>query len=77
MAREKYGVRLKTEERGRLQQLIGSARSSARAMTRARILLKMDEGWTAPQAAAALEVSQRTVFRIKRRYAEEGLDEVL
>ena len=27
--------------------------------------------------AAALEVSERTVFRTKRRYAEEGLDEVL
>ena len=27
--------------------------------------------------AAALDVSERTVFRTKRRYAEEGLDEVL
>ena len=32
----------------------------------------MDEGWTAPQVAAALEVSERTVFRTKRRYAEGG-----
>ena len=70
-------VRLNSEERSRLQQMIRSGRGSARAMSRARILLKMDEGWTAPQAAAALEVSLRTVFRIKRRYAEEGLDEVL
>ena len=77
MAREKYGVRLKAEERSRLQQLIRGGRSSARAMTRARILLKMDEGWTAPQTAAALEVSERTVFRTKRRYVEEGLEEVL
>ena len=30
-----------------------------------------------PQVAAALDVSERTVFRTKRRYAEEGLDEVL
>ena len=28
---------------------------------------------TAPQVAAALDVSERTVFRIKRRYVEEGL----
>ena len=27
--------------------------------------------------AAALDISERTVFRTKRRYAEEGLDEVL
>ena len=77
MALEKYEVRLKSEERSKLQQMIRSGRGSARAMSRARILLKMDEGWTAPQAAAALEVSLRTVFRINRRYAEEGLDEVL
>ncbi len=77
MALEKYEVRLKKEERSRLQQMIRSGRGSARAMARARILLMMDEGWTAPQAAAALEVSLRTVFRIKRRYAEEGLEQVL
>ena len=77
MVQEKYGVRLTAGERSRLQQLIRSGRSSARAMTRARILLKMEEGWTAPQTAAALEVSERTVFRTKRRYVEEGLEEVL
>ena len=57
--------------------MIRSDRSSAQAITRARILLKIDEGWTAGQVAAALDVSERTVFRAKRRYAEEGLDEVL
>ena len=30
-----------------------------------------------PQVAAALDTSPRTVFRTKRRYAEEGLDGVL
>ena len=57
--------------------MIRSGRSSAQAMTRARILLKIAEGWSAPQVAAALDISERTVFRAKRRYAEEGLDEVL
>ena len=57
--------------------MIRAGRSSAQAITRARILIKIDEGWTAPQVATALDVSERTVFRTKRRYAEEGLDEVL
>ncbi len=57
--------------------MIRAGRSSAQAITRARVLLKMDEGWTAPQVPAALDVSERTVFRTKRRYAEEGLDEAL
>ena len=77
MVQEKYGVRLATQEKGRLRKMIQAGRSSAQAITRARILIKIDEGWTAPQVATALDVSERTVFRTKRRYAEEGLDEVL
>ena len=77
MALNKYEVQLSSQEKGRLRKMIRSGRSSAQAITRARILLKTDEGWTAAQAAAALDVSERTVFRAKRRYAEEGLDEVL
>ena len=38
---------------------------------------QIDEGWPAPQVATALDVSERTVFRTKRRYVEEGLEEVL
>lgn len=53
--------------------MIRAGRSSAQAAARARILLKTDEGWTAPQVAAALDVSERTVYRVKRRYVEEGL----
>ena len=70
MVQEKYGVRLETQEKGRLRRMVRDGRSSAQAITR-------DEGWTAPQVATALDVSERTVFRTKRRYAEEGLDEVL
>ena len=77
MVQEKYEVQLSSQEKGRLRNMIRSGRSSAQAITRARILLKVDEGWTAAQAAAALDVSERTVFRIRRRYAEEGLDAVL
>ena len=77
MVQERFGVQLNTHEKGRLRQMIRAGRSSAQAITRARILLKSDEGWTASQVAAALDISERTVFRTKRRYAEEGLDEVL
>ena len=77
MVQEKYGVRLAAQEKGWLRRMIRSGRSSAQAITRARILLKTDEGWTASQVAVALDISERTVFRAKRRYAEEGLDEVL
>ncbi len=77
MRRSKYAVRLEQEEREQLLQLNRGGKSRARVMTRARILLKSDEGWIAPKVAEALDVSVGTVFRIKRRFAEDGLDGAL
>ena len=77
MAQEKFAVQLSVEDRSELGRLIRSGRSSARVINRARILLKTDEGWSASQVASALDTSERTVFRTKRRYAEEGLEGVL
>ena len=77
MAREKLAVQLSAEDRTQLEGLIRRGQHSARVINRARILLKTDAGWSASQVAAALDTSQRTVFRTKRRYAEEGLDGVL
>ena len=77
MVREKYGVKLAPEEGERLEGLVRSGKSPARVMARARILLKTGEGWKAPKVAEALDVSEGTVFRIKRRFAEEGLEGLL
>ena len=77
MAQERYAVQLSVEDRKRLEGLIRRGQHSARVINRARILLKTDEGWSASQVATALDTSQRTVFRTKRRYAEEGLDGIL
>ena len=77
MAPKKYEVRLSTEEKRLLRKVVRSGRSSAHAITRARILLKVDEGWTAAQVATALDISERTVIRARKRYAQEGLEETL
>ena len=61
MVQEKFGVQLSPQEKGRLRQMIRAGMSSAQAITRACILLKTDEGWTASRVAAALDVSDRTV----------------
>ena len=63
MLQEKYGVRPIIQEKGQLRQMIRAGRSSAQAISWARILLKTDEGWTASQVAAVLDISERTVFR--------------
>ena len=77
MVQEVYAVHLTAPEKGLLKKMIRAGRHSTQAITRARILLKTDEGWAAPQVSTALDVSERTVRRVKRRYVEEGLEEVL
>ena len=77
MVREKFPVRLTPEERDHLEHMVRAGRSSARVTTRARILLKTGEGWSASKVAQALDVAESSVFRIKRRFAEGGLDGVL
>ena len=77
MMRDKYAVGLAQEQREELQRLIRVGKSSARVTARARILLKSDDGWAAPQVAEALDVALSTVYRVKQRFAEEGLEGVL
>ncbi len=77
MVREKFAVRLMPEERNQLERMVRAGKGSARVIHRARILLKTDEGWSAPRVARALDVAQGTVFNVKRRFAEGGLDGVL
>ena len=39
--------------------------------------LKSDDGWPAPQVAEAVDVALGTVYRVKQRFTQEGLDGVL
>ncbi len=77
MVRDKYAVRLASEQREELQRLIRVGKRPARVTARARIFLKSDDGWTAPQVAEALDVVLGTVYRVKQRFTEEGLAGVL
>ena len=72
MVREKFAVRLSSEERERLEHLVRAGRSPARVTARARILLKTGEGWSAPKVAQALDVAESSVYHIKQRFAEYG-----
>ena len=77
MVREKYPVRLTSEERENLQRLVRGGKSPARMTIRARILLKTGDGWSAPRVAEALDVVEGTVYQIKRRFVEDGLEGAL
>ena len=77
IAVKKYVVNLSAEERERLEALIHVGKSSARMLTRARILLKADvsdagEGWSDSAISAALDTSVNNVARTRQQLVEEG-----
>ena len=82
IAVKKYVVRLGSEERVRLNELIRKGKRSAQLLTKARILLKADvsdagEGWSDSAIAGALDTSIANIERTRRRLVEEGFEAVL
>jgi transposase len=70
---------LTAADRRRLNRIVRSGQHPARVLTHARILLKADaaEGgpaWDDAAIAAALDCGTRTVARVRKKYAEAGLD---
>jgi len=70
---KKYRVTLTDTERTELGTLTRKGIASARALTRARVLLLADAGRTDDQIAASLHVGTTTVERLRKRYVEDGL----
>lgn len=77
MPRKKHIVELTDEERQELRNLVRKGKLSVRKVTRARILLKADEGWKDKDIVAALDTSVPTVERIRKRFVEGGLPKAL
>ena len=78
MPRKKtYEVELPRSERGHLENLVSTGVAKARKLTHARILLKADEDWTDDAISQALDVGIATVGRIRRKYADGGLNNAL
>jgi len=79
---KKYCVKLSEEERQKLLKIVSSGETSARKITRARILLKADcgpfgPGWDDVAISKAFDVAISTIWRIRKRYAENGLEDAL
>ena len=81
-----YTVRLTTAEREELEEILRNGKHPARQITRARILLALDEMSRYPKQryrptqggiADACGVNMDTVYKISKQFAEEGLNAVL
>lgn len=74
-----YTISLSEAERLLLRQTVSRGASPARTITRARILLRADESEAGPGdhdlvIASTLEVDPRTVERVRKRAATEGVE---
>ena len=76
MAR-KHEVRLDDGERERVRRLISAGKAPAREQAHARVLLKVDEGLSNEEVAETVEVSVRTVERVRRFFATAGMEAAL
>jgi Homeodomain-like domain len=75
---DKYRVSLTEEERQDLAQLVSSGKAAARKLIHARILLLADDALgkehSDEQIVAALNISPRTVSRVRHQLVTQGLD---
>jgi len=82
MGHKKYVVELSAGERKHLREVISKGKASAKAILKARIVLKADqgaggEGWTDERICEALETNITMVARTRAKLVNEGLAAVL
>ncbi len=70
----KYIVNLTDEQHNELLSLLNKGEHNARIIKRANILLQSDTGKTAPHISKDLKTSQQTVYNIRKRFTQGGLD---
>jgi predicted DNA-binding protein len=79
---KKWIVRLKSEERERLRQLVRVGKAAAYKIRRANVLLAVNESEDGPGLAdvrvvETLQVGVRSIESLRRRFVEEGLEACL
>jgi putative transposase len=77
MPRKAQPIKLSNDDLSSLKTLLRRGSAPARTQTRARVLDLLHRRQHPDQVAETLQVSGTTVFNIKRRYLEEGLQAAL
>ena len=70
-------INLEEDEVKFLRDFVKKGRKSARGLTRARILLLANQQNEDAEIAETLDVGRNTVWRTKKKYREEGLQNAL
>lgn len=77
MSQKSHCVKLKKQARQYLQKIVESGEDKARKITRCRILLLAAQGRTDQEISAALNVCLATIFNIRRRFCQKGLERAI
>jgi hypothetical protein len=73
----RYRVALDTSERVQLVSMVLGGTAAVRKLKRAQILLAVDAGSTDEEIARNVSVGTSTVYRVKQRLVEHGLERAL
>lgn len=74
---ERYIVELTDDERDQLSALVHGGSKRVRDVKRAQILLAADAGASDDEIARTVHTGTSTVYRTKRRFVEEGLEQAI
>ena len=74
---KQHRVVLDQQQQQRLHDLIGKGHASARVIRRAHVLLLAAEDRQDQQVAAALHLNAQTVYQLRKRFVEQGLEAAL
>jgi transposase len=70
-------IQLSEDERTYLHVFVRRGKANARTLTRARILLKCDAGWSNSEIVEALDVSDQTIRNVRQHFRTGGIEAVL
>jgi transposase len=73
----RYRVTLEASERVQLVSMVLGGKAAVRKLKRAQILLAADSGSTDEEIARNVSAGTSTVYRVKQRFVEEGLERAL
>ena len=69
---QKHTIRLSVRQRRQLEAIAHKGKHKSRDIKRAQVLLKSDQGLKDEDISASVEVSLRTVERIRQRFVKQG-----
>jgi len=70
-------IKLKSEERKFLTNFVTKGTANARTISRANVLLLLDDGREVNDIAAILKVHRQKIWRIKKRFSKESIQSTL